>query len=115
MTYIIKRYRPVYYVPPEKREQPISPDSTFYNSKLWRDTRKVYLFSNPACISCGVNGEVIDHIIPIQQGGAKLDFRNLQTMCHSCHNRKRTTTDKRKVVAYDYNEYGDKIPKNHKK
>jgi 5-methylcytosine-specific restriction enzyme A len=65
----------------------------FYQSKLWRATRKRYIEINPLCRFCEEKGiikeaEVVDHIQPIEQGGAKLDISNLQPLCHSCHNRK---------------------------
>ena len=111
MAHIKKSYRPVYHAKPESREKEPHPDYPFYNSSLWRNTRKVFLFSNPACIVCGKIGEVVDHVIPIRQGGARLDFRNMQTMCHPCHNYKRGTTDMRDPKNFEFNHEGDKIPK----
>lgn len=35
-----------------------------------------------------VGVQVVDHIIPIKQGGKELCSDNLQSLCHSCHNRK---------------------------
>ena len=32
--------------------------------------------------------EVVDHITPINQGGATLDWNNLQAMNSKCHNKK---------------------------
>ena len=32
--------------------------------------------------------EVTDHVNPINQGGALLDWDNLQSLCHPCHNAK---------------------------
>lgn len=31
---------------------------------------------------------VVDHVRPLKQGGAALDFRNLQSLCAACHGRK---------------------------
>ena len=31
---------------------------------------------------------VVDHIKPINEGGARYDFTNLQGLCDSCHNKK---------------------------
>lgn len=39
-------------------------------------------------------GRVLDHIHPIERGGAKYDEDNLQWLCDSCHDRKRATEDK---------------------
>ncbi|MBT3205587.1 MAG: hypothetical protein HOB14_00275 [Gammaproteobacteria bacterium] len=30
----------------------------------------------------------VDHIIEIKDGGSQLDERNLQSLCHACHNAK---------------------------
>lgn len=67
------------------------PNMAFYNSKKWRSTRKAYFAENPLCEDCKekklvVAGEVVDHIKEINDGGAKYDFENLKTLCHTCHN-----------------------------
>lgn len=66
---------------------------TFYNSKEWIKVRKIKLQMNPLCEECKKNGTfvkavIVDHIIPIKQGGAKFDLSNLQCLCWSCHSRK---------------------------
>lgn len=33
-------------------------------------------------------GDCVDHIKRIEDGGAKWDWSNLQTLCNSCHARK---------------------------
>ena len=55
--------------------------------------RKQKLTSSPFCEECYKNGTIIkatmvDHIVPIKQGGAPLDMDNLQSLCWSCHSRK---------------------------
>jgi 5-methylcytosine-specific restriction protein A len=45
------------------------------------------------CLHCEEEGkvvpaDVVDHIKPIKQGGAKLSHNNIQSLCHSCHNKK---------------------------
>ena len=51
------------------------------------------------CDRCGSETEIprfkkpkripmVDHIIPIKQGGAKYDQSNLQSLCWACHSRK---------------------------
>ena len=32
--------------------------------------------------------QMVDHVRPINEGGAALDLENLQSLCHACHNRK---------------------------
>lgn len=44
-----------------------------------------------------VEASVVDHIIPIAAGGAKLSPRNLQSLCAQCHNRK-SAIEKQVVV-----------------
>lgn len=65
----------------------------FYNTPTWRRFRLVYIAIHPLCRLCETNGRitratVVDHITPINQGGAKFDERNLQPLCASCHNAK---------------------------
>ena len=60
----------------------------FYSSPAWRNKRHEFLTEHPLCITCGKPAEIVDHIIPIRQGGAPLEDRNLQPLCWSCHSRK---------------------------
>ena len=53
----------------------------FYQSKEWK--------------ACGKPTEIIDHIVPIEYGGAALNLDNLQGLCRSCHNKK-TAQDEEK-------------------
>lgn len=68
-------------------------NTKFYASSAWRKLRALKIKLNPICEECATYGratpgEVIDHIKPINQGGAPLSIENLQTLCHACHNRK---------------------------
>jgi hypothetical protein len=65
----------------------------FYDSTEWRSLRAYKKQLNPLCEDCLRKGilrdmKVVDHIIPIAQGGAALDMDNLRSLCESCHNRK---------------------------
>lgn len=40
------------------------------------------------CVECGDPSQVVDHIVPINQGGDPWSVDNMQAMCHACHNRK---------------------------
>lgn len=65
----------------------------FYKSKEWIILRTEQLKLHPFCEECLKQGKVkrakiVDHIIPIKQGGSKLDLANLQSLCWSCHSRK---------------------------
>ena len=58
----------------------------FYHSTAWRKLRTTFIKQHPLCVECDGVGQVIDHIVPIKQGGESLAWENLQTMCHRCHN-----------------------------
>ena len=65
----------------------------FYHSREWKHLRENYLIEHPFCVECWGKGKltkatVVDHIIPIRQGGSALDEKNLQALCSSCHGRK---------------------------
>ena len=69
------------------------PNTKFYQSTAWRKLRNLKLEQCPFCEECQRRvittlAQVVDHIIPINRGGAKLDMANLQSLCHPCHNRK---------------------------
>ena len=66
---------------------------TFYRTQRWIETRKKKLHISPFCEECQRNGtmvvgKIVDHIVPIKQGGEPYDLDNLQTLCWSCHSRK---------------------------
>mgnify|MGYP002853116460 CR=1 FL=1 len=65
----------------------------FYSSMPWRKLREYVKRRNPLCAECLRNGIVtqgtlVDHIVPIEEGGAKMDLSNLQVLCAACHNKK---------------------------
>lgn len=65
----------------------------FYNSRAWRKTSQLYRKQHPLCESGEHDGiavpvDVVDHKVPIQDGGEKFDWDNLQSLCHSCHSKK---------------------------
>lgn len=94
MPTIKKKQKRRAYLPERKAFSGLKqPNMKFYNSKAWRTTRKRYINQNPLCEKCLANGltvaaEVVDHITEINDGGEKLSFDNLQSLCHSCHNAK---------------------------
>lgn len=69
----------------------------FYNSKGWRERRRRHLADHPFC-ACGAVGVDVDHIRPLEQGGAPWDAENLQTMCKACHGTK--TRQERRTGVY---------------
>ena len=65
----------------------------FYTSLEWRRLRQNFLVEHPFCMECWKSGKlteatVVDHIIPIKQGGPALEEDNLQALCASCHGSK---------------------------
>lgn len=70
-----------------------------YDSR-WRRVRLMRLAREPLCRLCAARGRVaaavlVDHIVPIRDGGAVLDDDNLQPLCRECHDIK-TTEDVRR-------------------
>jgi len=75
--------------------------SKFYQTPAWRNLRAMFIANNPMCVGCEEKGTIragwlVDHIIPISQGGAALDEANLQTLCKHCHAVKTGKEQKRK-------------------
>ena len=64
-------------------------NSKFYTSTPWRKLRTMFIQQNPVCVECGRAGKVVDHIVRVNDDSTlALDWDNLQTMCHRCHNSK---------------------------
>lgn len=56
----------------------------------WSKVRRMVLAAEPLCRHCDETGSVtpatmVDHVIPLNQGGARLDRANLQPLCDPCH------------------------------
>lgn len=87
-----KRRRP--WKPERKSFSRARPNQDFYNSARWRKTSRLYRDAHPMCeMDCKDSGRVrpaavVDHIVPINEGGNPFDWDNLQSGCHQCHNRK---------------------------
>ena len=78
---------------PKAQQRKEGDNMPFYNSKPWRTSSKVYRQEHPLCEVClnfdqVVIAEVVDHLIPINELGSKLNNENFMAMCHSCHNTK---------------------------
>lgn len=82
------------YLPPRVTQgRRLHTNSVFYQSQAWRRCRHAYLAEHPLCAECEKQGRVaaarvVDHIRPINEGGDKFDFDNLQGLCDKCHNKK---------------------------
>jgi len=66
-----------------------------YKTPAWLAMRAKILQRDPVCKGPGLYGDGcsqpskhVDHITPWKQGGAFLDPKNLQGLCHSCHSKK---------------------------
>ena len=57
------------------------------NRNRWRRLRRKMLDkAGWRCKKCGKAGRMeMDHVIPISQGGAHWDEKNLQVLCRDCH------------------------------
>lgn len=58
----------------------------------WARLRAIYLAKHPTCEECAAHGELkvavmVHHIVPIKDGGARLDQKNLRALCNDCHER----------------------------
>ncbi len=75
-----------------------SGNQKFYNSTAWRKLRAWFIVQFPLCKPCLKKNKytdctrkgagVVDHVKPINEGGAPLDPENLQTLCTMHHNQK---------------------------
>ena len=65
----------------------------FYQTRQWKQLRLLVLAQQPYCVQCEslgyyITAKVVDHITPINQGGAATSMDNLQSLCTKCHNSK---------------------------
>lgn len=58
----------------------------------WERVRSAVLRRNGhACRRCGCpdgtyeTAPAVHHVVPVSEGGARWDARNLETICHACH------------------------------
>lgn len=77
-------------------------ERTFYQSAAWRAVRAAFLREHPLCRVCFGRGlkvaaRVVDHVLPLKDGGERFDWINLQSLCVSCHNAKSATETARRA------------------
>ena len=79
------------YKPPQKRYDSYreSPSKRGYDAD-WRRFREVFMQRHPLCEICKKEGRItpteeIHHIVPLAEGGARLDPTNCQALCKHCH------------------------------
>ena len=79
-------------------------DTSEYSRTRWRKLRAFWINQQPLCVHCELDdiikaADVVDHIKPVKQNGKMYDMNNLQSLCHSCHNRK--TYEENKDKKYE--------------
>ena len=64
------------------------------NDRRWQAARNTYLTTHPRCEHhhCPRLADVVDHITPLAEGGAKYDPANFMALCNAHHTEK-TTAD----------------------
>lgn len=77
----------------KKKSEPWGANQNFYKKANWKRLRQMQLNQEPLCRECKKQGKVkeatvVDHIIPIEEGGPRYDMLNLQSLCESHHNQK---------------------------
>jgi len=72
-------------------------EQAFYKSARWQKLRAWKLARDPMCEQCAAEGRttpatLVDHIVPLKDGGDPMLVDNLQSLCASCHARKHRST-----------------------
>ena len=76
------------YCPRHRQIRQATRNDAFYSSRRWRRLRVFFLNHHPLCVDCGGGANEVDHIEPIQAGGALMDMENLRSLCKSCHSKR---------------------------
>lgn len=86
-----------------------------YDLKSWREYSKNLRANNPVCSVTGFEYLpemlIVDHIIPVNEGGSFWDKRNHQILCKSAHSIKTMKEKSGCKTPFIYNEAKEKIPK----
>jgi 5-methylcytosine-specific restriction enzyme A len=87
-------------MPPKVKPLPKVADP-FYLSAEWRTlVRDIKRSRGAFCVICGSGKRIIgDHIREIKDGGERLDERNVQLLCHACHQRKTARERAKRAVG----------------
>lgn len=54
----------------------------------WEQVRAMQLRAAPLCFDCARPAELVHHIKAISDGGERLDFDNLMSLCVTCHGKR---------------------------
>ena len=72
----------------QKKQQQLTPSEQGYDYH-WSKVSKLVRRQEPICRMCKSElATLVDHIIPLKNGGERLALDNLQPLCLPCHNRK---------------------------
>lgn len=66
------------------------------NDRQWQLVRDGYLRDHPYCewpAGCNRLADVVDHVKPLAEGGARYDPDNLMALCQDPHHKQKTTQD----------------------
>lgn len=77
------------YCTEHARHRRRSPSSRVTGTHAFRKVaREVLERDNYTCRYCGRHAGTVDHVVPVSQGGAKLDPANLVAACSYCNSSK---------------------------
>jgi len=54
----------------------------------WGKARAMFMRRNPLCFDCKGIAALVHHIKPISEGGERLDFENMMSLCVPCHGKR---------------------------
>ena len=54
----------------------------------WGKARAIFMRRNPLCFDCRGIAVLVHHIKPISEGGERLDFENMMSLCVPCHGKR---------------------------
>lgn len=89
-----------------------TPPRTAGYDRQWEQVRRTYLADHPACElhgpHCTTTATIVDHIVPLTQGGDRLNPTNLQAVCRPCHQHKTWHTDGAQRTSALHNSGADR-------
>jgi hypothetical protein len=63
--------------------------SGIYSSRRWKAVRAFVLLRDAGvCRWCGAEATDADHVVPLAEGGAPFDARNVAASCEACNSRR---------------------------
>lgn len=88
-----------------------------YDSREWRAARRAALARDGyRCSECGGRGGrgpgralQVDHVLPVEKGGAPFDVANLRTVCPPCHHRLHAPVNRARRLRSDRRAWAERI------